>query len=614
MIQFAFSTYLWGLCLLAVPLILHLLKHRPNEVKPFPSFFFLTQTAAAKQRRNHWLKYLVLFCRCAALACLVLVFAWPFADDVVTEPSSATVLIYDASFSTGSGKARDPMREALSDELNKVTPETPVLGGVLTDVFLTSGDFTGNAGALKSFYEKNPPVSSMPSDFTTALYQADSRLGAIRAKQKKIVVLTDRQKFPWRRFPDKPFLRNADVVEILPGKVQKQYNCSIISARTTLSGLTVRLRNFNKKEEPCTLEVFLDSKQVLKKEMLLPPNGERTEEFPLAFPPEAREGKIVLSAKNDDIPADNFWYFPLNPAPPAKIRLTFSIENQFIREALRSPSIQLETLTRKNLAEPADLLILADLSPLDGDAAPALDAALRNGTGVVLVFDGSARMKQLLAHYGFSFRTGPKTESAGLEMIHLEHPVFREYLKISSASWFDITFFDVPRLKAPPQARILAAFEGMDPAVCEMVRENGKLFVLACPITSKSTNFQTYGNFVAFWRELADYVIRDRVRQESFTAATRSVRTKDGDLDLRNPGNFILKGHEYSVNANRSESEVEQIADSFTCMKHLIPKPETKEEPAYLRIGGIRNYQMLLLLLVLGFLMVELAVSNRTAL
>lgn len=614
MIQFAFSAYLWGLCLLAVPLILHLLKHRPSEVKPFPSFFFLAQTAAAKQRRNHWLKYLVLFCRCMALICLALLFAWPFADDVAAEPSVATVLILDASFSTGSEKAHGLMLDALTDELNKVTPESPVLGAVLTDVFLTNGDFTGNAASLKSFFEKTPGVSAMTSDFITALYQADSRLGAIHAKRKKIVILTDRQKFPWRRFPEQPFLRNADEVVILPGKVRKPYNCSIVSARTTLTGLTVRLRSFNPKEEPCTLEVFLDSKQVLKKEILLPPNGERAEDFQLSFPPEAREGKIVLKAKNDDIPADNFWYFPLNPAPPMKIQLTFSFENQFIREALRSSSIQLETLTKSNLGEPSDLLILTDLSALDGEIAPALDGALRNGTGVVLVSDGSPRMKQLLAHYGFSFRTGPKTDSAGLEMIHLEHPVFKEYLKISSASWFDITFFDVPRLRIPPQARILAAFDGMNPAICEMVRENGKLFVIACPITPKSTNFQTYGNFVAFWRELSDYVSRDRTRQESFTAASRQARTKDGDLDLATPGNFTLKQHTYSVNANRAESEVEQLADTFTCAKHLIPKPEMKEDPAYLRLGGTRNYQPLLLMLLMGFLMMELAVSNRTAL
>lgn len=614
MIQFAFSTYLWGFCLLAIPLILHLLKHRPSEVKPFPSFFFLAQTAAAKQRRNHWLKYLVLFCRCAALTCLVLVFAWPFADDVAAEPSSATVLIYDASFSTGSEKARPLLRDALAEELNKVTPGTPLLGAILTDVFLSSGDFTGNPSALKSFFEKTRTVSTMPSDFTTALYQADSRLGAIRAKEKKIVLLTDRQKFPWKRFPDRPFLRNADMVEIRPGKVQKPYNCSIVSARTTLNGLTVRLRNFNPKEESCTLEVFLDSKSMLKKELLLPPNGEQTESFPLSFPPEVREGKIVLTAKQDDIPTDNFWYFPLNPAPPAKIRLTFSFEHQFIREALRSPSIQLETLTKKNLREPADLLILTELSTLDGEIAPALDAALRNGTGVVLVFDSSARMKQLLAHYGFSFKTSPKLDSAGLEMIHLEHPVFREYLKISSASWFDISFFDVPRLKVPAQARLLAAFDGMIPAACEMVRGNGKLFVLACPITPKHTNFQTYGNFVAFWRELAEYVSKDRTRQESFTAASRPARTKDGDLDLSTPGNYMVNGHMYSVNANRAESEVEQLPDSFSCRKYIVPREKEKEEPAYLRIGGIKNYQTLLLLLMLGFLMLELAVSNRTAL
>ena len=75
MITFAFPAFLSGLLLLSVPLILHLMKRKPEFVRRFPSLFLFRKSLARKERRNSLLKYLVLICRLLGFACLAFGFA-----------------------------------------------------------------------------------------------------------------------------------------------------------------------------------------------------------------------------------------------------------------------------------------------------------------------------------------------------------------------------------------------------------------------------------------------------------------------------------------------------------------------------------------------------------
>lgn len=38
---FVFPAYLFGICLILIPIILHLMKRKPSVPLPYPSFFFL---------------------------------------------------------------------------------------------------------------------------------------------------------------------------------------------------------------------------------------------------------------------------------------------------------------------------------------------------------------------------------------------------------------------------------------------------------------------------------------------------------------------------------------------------------------------------------------------
>lgn len=626
--NFAFSAYLAGLAFLTVPLILHLLRLKPARVKIFPSFYLLTRKIVRRQRRNNLLKYLILFCRCAALAFFCLAFAWPYFSDTPLEPESVNVIIRDISFSTGTPQVRKALREVLQQELNLTSPAAPALGAVLSDRVDWSGEFTADKEALEAFFDLHES-SQMTSGFLQALYQADSRLGAIPAARKYITVITDRQALPWRRLPSGEFIRHADAIRILPlSEAVPRRNAAVCSAAVetpyTEPGLElelqVRLANFSDAETVCTLTVFLEDRPQETRETVLLPLSEKTEKFKLKTPAAefaALGGKVVLEAEHDDIMLDNVRYFAVNPCRAPDIYMTRTKGFDFIREALRggmNRDIPLDSRTLAGLPENAPLLILGDCSELDPDAAAAgLEKALDNGAGLIIVYRNDRKTKAVLDHFGI--RSAPDTiKQAELEMINFDHPVFREYLKVSAACWFDISFFNVPSLRPPSGARVIAAFNGGLPAVMEMNRGRGRIIVIAAPPDREHTNFQTYGTFLPFWRELVLHGSVNVREEDSFLTCSRPLKLPGGELARDKAGLFRLGEKIYSVNVDTRESDLAPVPASFNCdaMITTAEPGQAAPEIRLARLDRTEDCKGLMLSLLLAFAVIETLLSNRT--
>ncbi len=615
--NFAFAAYLGGLAFLSVPIILHLIRLRPSTVKVFPSFYLLTRKIAKRQQRNNLLKYLILFCRCAALAFFCMAFAWPYFADIDLEPERAEVIIRDISYSTDTPEIRAAIAKALQQELSSVSPATPALGAVVADTVLWSGEFTADHNALEAFFKLHES-SQMSSNFLQALYQADSRLGTIAATRKRITVITDRQALPWRRLPSHQFIKHADEIRILPVKSPDlRHNTAVISAvvetRYTMPGLeldlNVKLANFNSEETTCTLKVFLEGELPLTREVVLLPRSEKSEQFKLKMPdsePAPRRGRVVLETANDDLELDNTRYFAVNPFKAPDIHLTRVAGFDFIREALYGSS---NIIQDDKFPENAPLLIVNDDSVLEPSQ---LEAALDNGTSVIIVYRDTRNMRSILERFGIEV-AADTVKQTEFEMINFEHPVFREYLEVSAGSWFDISFFDVPLLRVPPGARIIASFGGGRPAVVEINRGRGKLIVLAAAVDRDHTNFQTYGAFLPFWRELVVHCADTGREPESFLAASLPVKLPDGELPRDRAGVFRVGDKLYSVNVDTRESDLMSLPELFDSAALIAPKTfEEKPEIKHAGLEQAKDYKVLMLILLLIFAITELLLSNRT--
>ena len=651
---FAFPAYLSGFLLLLIPIILHLMKRKPVVPQPYPSFFFLKKTIVRKQRRNNLRKFLILLFRCLAFLCIACAFAYPFVSDIALTPKDATILVLDSSFSTGASRAQ--MRSALKSALSDISPEHPMLIASAAGRIHWSGDFSADRNALET-WALNRMDSCQTSSFATIFAMADSRFQNIQAERKHLVVITDRQALPWEGAAHPGKLRNVSDIRIAGAEAGKK-TPNIAVVRAELAGnythagqdllLNTEIHNFNTAPEPVSLTVELDKHIVLTKETVIPAHGSFREQFRLKnhvpiFRP--IPGKIRITAKNNAISLDDTRYFAANPVTPPTVFLTplpGQNPREFIRTALTSRGDTLDSLapdlhpltpaTARNAIE-SDILIVENPNAVK-NMESILDQQLASGGTAVILWRNSERTRLLLNHFGFHIRKAGLRETHRLELIDFEHTLFKDYLNINAGSWFDILFFNVPQIVPPQNARIIAAFSDRLPALMEVPRGKGKLFVLAVPPDRDHTNWQTFANFLPFWRELILQANRKSTIQTEFTAdgsphplpgEVASPETEiisDGrTFRLNTPGCYLCGKLLYTINPPAKESDTTPLPENFDPSTLLNPQAaqilnqNTAGKTGILKAAAGKHspWRLILLTALLCFL-AELGLANRTVL
>ncbi|HXF10344.1 MAG TPA: BatA domain-containing protein, partial [Desulfuromonadaceae bacterium] len=117
-----FPGFLAGILLVGLPVVLHLLRRKPQDVVRFPSLRFLGTSALRDTRRNQLLRWLVLLCRCLAIALLCFAFARPFWGKAPTAINRALVIALDNSMSQQSrGRWEDTVHWSLA-QLDQLHP------------------------------------------------------------------------------------------------------------------------------------------------------------------------------------------------------------------------------------------------------------------------------------------------------------------------------------------------------------------------------------------------------------------------------------------------------------------------------------------------------------
>ena len=118
---------LWGLLLLAIPLLIHLFQFHKTKTIYFPGVFRLTQLlqqALQQKRLEHWL---VLIARMLGLACMVFAFSMPSCsgDGGATKGHSHIVLLIDNGFSMSVDGDKGPLIEQVKSQARVILSDLP---------------------------------------------------------------------------------------------------------------------------------------------------------------------------------------------------------------------------------------------------------------------------------------------------------------------------------------------------------------------------------------------------------------------------------------------------------------------------------------------------------
>ena len=652
MISLLSAVYLLGAAAIAVPVILPLLRRRPRKLQPFPSFMLIDPTTARMQSQNNILKWLVLLLRCLFLLLLALAFSWPYLPRFTRPPEQLTAVLWDHSFSMQSRAYANELYEKAQDIIGKGGQGRPMAVGLVADRERWRGDFSEDPDSVAQWFY-NHEIGYGSSKFDRALRLADRRLQNAPGRKKRIVLITDRQLVPWQGVNLSKTLSPGTQLELIEPQRLGFENVAITDARIVGSftqakqplPLRVRIRNYQHRSIVGELVTTWQNKIADRRQIEVAALTHIMVTIPLeAEKLEPLFGKVEIRL-SDELQPDNTAWFVVNPTVPPVVHISPSRRGSmdFIRTSLaptdRRRAAQLRDLSDDSSADElqsSDVIIMHRGIQVDSPLAKRLDQRLRQGGTIVVVWRDTPMMRRWLDVYGVTAAASPLAGTHRLGSIDFEHPVFMPFLDVRTASLFNILFFDPPHLKLPERARVLAHFDGGEPAFAELPVDDGRLIIVSTVISREATDWPINASFLPLWRELLAYANQDQQTQSTFTVIASALNIPK-ITQVRNmhtgeivplqakrfipdqPGAYLVhhagEDTAIAVNVPSEESDPLPLADDFPYQRLVSKGPPPEQDASVLTTAQqSKSFWWMLLTTALVMMLAEIILANRTSL
>ncbi len=620
--NFLAPLFLLGALAIAGPVILHLIRRTSRERQRFSSLMFLDPTPPRLTKRSRIENWLLLLLRAGVLALLALAFARPFFRATVppgTEGNGGdrTLVLVDASASL----RREGLWEAAKERALKAVESAAAGGDVALTTFdrataslLKFEDWHGAAPDSRLALARERLDTASPSwngtNTAAALMAAAEMLsesGSNTTGKRDIVLVTDAQEggrlealqgYDW---PKNVSLR----LEIIPPKTAGNAGLQLAAdtgpaREAAVPGVRLRVTN----SPDAGADAFLVGWRAASGEfegkpvdVYVPPGQSRIAVLPW---PESgpKAGQVVL--RGDAADFDNI----VNVTPPPSVNVPVIHSGggadsrgplYFLQKAL--PESRALTATVQPLAPaeipPPEILKTAPLwiitAPLETQATAAARAYLENGGTILVMLSGvdmAGTLQTLTGTASLPLTEVTPPRQALLGNIDFGHPLFSAFADPRFSDFTKIRFLNYRRLDPNliPEAKVAARFDTGDPAVLEVARGKGRVFVLAAGWHPASSQLALSSKFPALLASLlsltgagapvpSQFIAGEPATGSSFLpapaesgevtgprGATVTVKRSDAFTGFTEPGIYTVKWEggrrDLAVNPDPAESRV----------------------------------------------------------
>jgi hypothetical protein len=512
MLGFLNAAILFGLIGVSIPVLIHLLARPRTKQVVFSSLTFLKAVERQKAKRVKMRRWLLLFLRTAAVACLVLAFARPVIRSsrsfLRSRSGGVSAWIVDPSFSM--------MREGL---WSRTQGDASVLTGFMkpderaallwTVPSLESETDSLLAGPELFRHVQNRIPSWQRGQTLAALEKAASQLSKKSQPNPEIFLLGDLQATGFTVARDTTALRKwKGTVFVLPAKGGSE-NVAVTDAGITSSVLKAdepmrilaTVRNFG--AEPTKdklIRFFLNNQAVAQKTISLRPGESLTESVPVMQVAAGWLWGKVLSEKDPFLQDDERFFCAFVPktmrvlvAGKSRSDLSFFKYALQPRPDARSGfDIQIRTSNEdwSPLLGGMDVLFLSNYPRLTGREVQACRSFIENGGGIFCTLGGDVDLMNLndaflVPLWGDSLHIGKaQTETSGflsLGVFDTEHPLFQGVFERGKKPAQSPRFTKAAELSGGPYQMVLPFSNGR-PFLAEMRFGKGTLILMASGI------------------------------------------------------------------------------------------------------------------------------------
>ncbi|MCG8468723.1 MAG: BatA domain-containing protein [Gemmatimonadetes bacterium] len=500
--SFLAPAFLAGLGLLLIPVIIHLTQRQRSRVTVFPSLMFLRKVPFKTTNRRRIRHPLLFALRCLGIGLLAVAFARPFferASGPAGDASRDVVLLLDTSASLGFG---DRWSRAL-DEARSVVSELAV--GDRAAIVTFEEDATERSGLTEDLIAVGALLDDLElTDRATRIdagLQVSSRiLDESDRSVREVVLISDFQRTAWEdggrvRLPDGVTLRAVNLSETAAENVAVA-DARLQGGAADRARVLVRLANMGESAvEGLPVSLELGGRAVATIPVDLAPRGAGTIAFDDVAIPEGRT-RARVTIRPDGLAVDDALRFMASADEALETLVVEGARGRadrslFVERALsigEAPRIRASRRGIGGLDAAAlaavQLVIVNDADLSDAGRAGRLRDWVTEGGGLLIALGPNTNVgswaeagRELLG--GEVGSTADRSGRGGsrLSWLDYDHPVFEIFSTPRSGDFSEARFFRFRGFTPGPDARVIARYEGGEPALVEGLVGEGRVLV-----------------------------------------------------------------------------------------------------------------------------------------
>lgn len=544
--SFLSPLFLFAVAAVGLPLIIHLLNLKRPQKVAFSTLAFFKELQKTTIRKIQIKRYLLLFIRLLAVACLALVLARPFLPPGVSSGDNnaptLNVIVLDNSISMLRIGQNGPLFEQAKSIIETIEASSKESDRFIFQATNGEASFTSIIGHSQLLRRTEEVSISSAGNFLTDRIQAVSGiLDESPYQNKHIFLITDGQISQISGLQELEFATNTTLTIFSLGDVPVQ-NSKILTVSTSStmigSGLpvTVSVEVKNDADVPIsnqfvTLEI--EGRIAGQYSVSLPADGVQTYSFEV-IPSQTGTLKGAVRLEGDEFTADNTYYFSLlvpksrsivwvtDPdAAPTEVsytNLVLSASNQNDAK-LNYQSItldEIETIDYQN----TEAIILDGLTTIPTFELPRLQEFVQNGGGLMFFPSEQGDIQNYNAFLQ-QFNVGQFQTVIGEfasfnsiargTQIQEDHPIFTELFELDNDDPIrvanpDIFYYYKLRPSNSPGGFNLITLNSDDPLIREKRFGEGRILISAIGTGVEWSNFSVKPLFAPFFYRSMMYV------------------------------------------------------------------------------------------------------------
>ena len=488
--QFKYPFFLYFLCFLLVPILVHLFQLQKFKKTLFTNVAFLQKLALETRKSSQLKKWLILITRLLLFIAIIIAFSQPYFSNKSASKKTHTFIYLDNSLSLDSKGEKGNLFQNSIKEIIENSPEKEIYS------LLTNTNFHEKISKSEL---KNILLNLKPTSKNSTLSAILLKIEAIKNKETNTshnsILISDFQNNT--EIKNSKFTNVTSPISFIKLNSKEKNNLSIDSVfisdqNNNNFSVNISIKNQGSAKKNIPITIFNNGAIVTKQTFSIKENEEKNILFPIQNQ-QKFNGKIQLNF-DDVFNHDNSFYFALNSTK--KIN-TLSIGNKadFLSKIYTKREFNFSQSSLKNInynsIQKQELIILNELNEIPKKLANSLEAFLISGGSISIIPATNININSYNTFFrkiGIQTIVNSQKDSLKITSIIFKHPFFKNVFSKK------IKNFQYPFAKNSYKTNFkkqssLIRFENQKSFINQIKSKNGNVFWVSSPLSSNNSNF-----------------------------------------------------------------------------------------------------------------------------